>query len=129
MTAVMDKPLEVQIALKNRVYVANLFDELQINTGDITNEVLNHPPKLAWWETLYHLADLKVKIMYDKCKQNDSCGDDYETAVRNCELIRDILEALNHRKSALLKLWINPQNKEAMREYYTILKGMGIYRP
>jgi hypothetical protein len=124
MTALIDKPLDVHIQLKDRMFVANLEDELSIDTEDLVGEFLTHTAKIAMWSVLHKLSQHKV----DMLKGGRRGSEELEVACQNRDFLAEALEAFNHRKSTLIKLCTNPQDDEALVEYHKLLKHMGVLR-
>lgn len=123
MTALMNRPLDVHVQLKDRVFVANLEDELSIDTDNLMGEVLTSPAKIAMWSVLHKLSQHKVDMLDDRRN-----SEELEVACQNRDFLADALEAFNHRKSTLIKLFTNPEDDKALVEYHTILQHMGVLR-
>jgi hypothetical protein len=123
MESLLDMDLNVHVQLKDYAIMVNLMDELSIDTEDLLGEVLTQPAKEAMWSVLHKLAQHKVEMLI-----GDKCEGDLEEALDDREFLATALEAFNHRKSALLRLWNNPQDESVLMEYHNLLNHMGVLR-
>jgi hypothetical protein len=120
MTELMDTPMDVHVQLKDYVFMANLEDELSIDTEDLVGEMLTHAAKIAMWSVLHKLSQHKVSML-----KGDKCKGDLDEAIKNREFLATALEAFNHRKSTLIRL-CTEHGGEALVEYHNLLHDMGV---
>lgn len=109
------EPLYITVKLPhNRVFKADVYEELRIQEGAILDELKGQPAKYAIWSVILTLC----KNKFDRT----GCPD----MERNYRMFENIQHMLNLRKNTLLLLWENPNRTEVLEQYHTKLMDMGV---
>jgi hypothetical protein len=109
------EPLYIKVKLPhNRVFEADVYEELRINEGEILDELMGQPHKYAIWSVILELT--KRKYERTGCPSME----------RNYRIFENVQYMLKKRKTALLMLWENPNRTEVLEQYHKNLMDMGV---
>lgn len=125
------KEFNVRVKLDtNRMVELDVLKELRIDPTNIREELTLQPAKYALWATIHDVHEIKLEQV--KKEVLDSLGStryrdvlkQYDAVQQQQHLLTTIKNAFNHRKLALLSLWDNPKNKEALAVYESYIKAL-----